>query len=412
MTWRFSAVLAVVCFFGCQAVKVNPDYVRCHEHLCESVCLPAERVQFCRDWPDEPDCKKCGNGTVVDSVTADGGVGDAGSLSDSGRGDAGGSDAGTSDGGADACTKSTWYADADHDGLGDPAVSEKACTQPAGYVGNADDMYPSCGRKKAPANCTVASLRCAPGGAVGREGRETCIEDTVYPGCTDWVSASDCGADSPVCSGEGACGKCALNSDCSGFDDTKVCDDASGACVQCTGAKASECGGDVCDSLNRTCAVGVKPASADLCEACVSDAHCGKTTPSLCMPTSFNETDTGYACLPKRDLESGPQVSCATHQPYAGAAVDADAKPLRSVDGSTTPACKLRLTSCQGLRDFTAGTSCAGSADAASCGDASFDDGICAPVPADPGFQCSTACTTDRDCKIGSACTGAGYCSL
>lgn len=33
-----------------------------------------------------------------------------------------------------SCTEQTWYQDADADGFGNPAVTQNACTQPAGYV--------------------------------------------------------------------------------------------------------------------------------------------------------------------------------------------------------------------------------------------------------------------------------------
>jgi hypothetical protein len=39
----------------------------------------------------------------------------------------------------DALDTATWYADADADGYGDPAVSTQACEQPTGFVGNDED---------------------------------------------------------------------------------------------------------------------------------------------------------------------------------------------------------------------------------------------------------------------------------
>lgn len=41
------------------------------------------------------------------------------------------------------CQPTTWYADGDGDGLGDPSVQEVACTAPTGFVGNNDDCNDS-----------------------------------------------------------------------------------------------------------------------------------------------------------------------------------------------------------------------------------------------------------------------------
>ncbi|NCQ62010.1 MAG: hypothetical protein GW913_15235, partial [Myxococcales bacterium] len=41
---------------------------------------------------------------------------------------------GATDGGSDGCTTTTYYADTDSDGFGDPAASMEACSAPAGHV--------------------------------------------------------------------------------------------------------------------------------------------------------------------------------------------------------------------------------------------------------------------------------------
>ncbi len=40
----------------------------------------------------------------------------------------------------DECQPSTWFADADGDGFGDPLVTQSSCSQPANFVANNDDV--------------------------------------------------------------------------------------------------------------------------------------------------------------------------------------------------------------------------------------------------------------------------------
>jgi hypothetical protein len=49
--------------------------------------------------------------------------------------------------------KTLWYADTDGDGFGDAAVSQLACTKPAGYVADKTDVCPSDPNKKVAGNC-------------------------------------------------------------------------------------------------------------------------------------------------------------------------------------------------------------------------------------------------------------------
>ncbi len=44
-----------------------------------------------------------------------------------------------------SCTETTWYQDADGDGLGNPSVSFDSCEAPTGYVANSDDTDDVCG---------------------------------------------------------------------------------------------------------------------------------------------------------------------------------------------------------------------------------------------------------------------------
>lgn len=241
--------------------------------------------------------------------------------------------------------------------------------------------------------CTrfAGATTCAPSGA-----------------CVECVESTDCSSSAPHCGSDNKCTSCVEDADCSRF--AKVCDESAHECVQCTGKKTAQCGADVCDSLQRTCATGVKPASSDLCKPCVSDAHC--PSGSLCTPTQFGGTDTGYVCLPKRDLVVGTQGSCINdHRPYVATINAGVGAPIASIDGTTLPICTLRVATCQALNDFS-NKPCTGSSDDSACGVVNLDDGVCAQVPADTAFRCSVPCLGNDDCKLGSTCNGSGYCTL
>ncbi|GAL86858.1 hypothetical protein MYP_4088 [Sporocytophaga myxococcoides] len=49
--------------------------------------------------------------------------------------------------------KGTWYADADGDGKGDPAISQSSCTQPLGYVADNTDLCPNDRNMSEPGIC-------------------------------------------------------------------------------------------------------------------------------------------------------------------------------------------------------------------------------------------------------------------
>ncbi len=111
--------------------------------------------------------------------------------------------------------KSTWYDDSDDDGLGDPASSTQACTQPSGYVSNSEDKDPTC-------DDDIGRDVC---GVCGGPGKPTWYEDTDGDGLGDpAVSTTACAQpggyaanssdDDPTCHvnlGRDECGECGGN---------------------------------------------------------------------------------------------------------------------------------------------------------------------------------------------------------
>jgi hypothetical protein len=121
----------------------------------------------------------------------------------------------------------TWYVDSDGDGLGDPAVTVVACTQPTGAVANHDDPYPSC--RTQPDVCSVCGGSGIPAGKCNCQGQ---ANDAC--GVCAGTGSSCAGCDGVPNSGKkvDACGVCGGNgSGCAGCDG-----------VPNSGKKVDECG--------------------------------------------------------------------------------------------------------------------------------------------------------------------------
>ncbi len=211
--------------------------------------------------------------------------------------------------------------------------------------------------------------------------------------CVECVDNGDCltpGA--PVCSGN-VCTACVLDTDCALIDSNgataggtllNVCD--AGLCVQCTGAKQTACGPNVCQSRTRTCSADRTPRSAGRCDDCVSDLECA--TDARCVQQVFDTTTVGDFCVP---IPVGG--SCASLRPYFGLA------NLVTLDtGVAAAVCTLRQTTCPGLAAQTA--DCDQDSD---CGVTGLADGLCVAVDASTN-QCTTPCDSANDCTGMATC--------
>ena len=261
--------------------------------------------------------------------------------------------------------------------------------------------------------------------------------------------ANDCGPESPICD-EGNCSPCASHDDCAHFDDTPLCDEPSGSCVECLddehctspGAARCEqnrcvpcesdaqcthlpsqhlcheglcvqCYGDRTEACDPGRVCNMVPDSdepytcthfqaqqADLCEPCVSDAHCRPG--AHCVLTHFQGQSTGYFCLLREggDAQDSP-ADCRDVQLYTGP------QELTSTDGRSGRYCALERATCQALLDY--GKPC--EADD-TCGEAGLDDGLCVPY-SNTTSLCSYACSHERQCPGSVDCDfNKGYCKL
>jgi hypothetical protein len=240
------------------------------------------------------------------------------------------------------------------------------------------------------------------------EAAPACGEAGACVQCTENRHCTEPGA--PRCQGT-ACAPCAEQSDCSHLPGTNVCDTTRDPrrCVECTRDNETACRSQsgaalVCDSLERRC-TDFTPGSADLCGACVSDAHCRQAPLSrLCVEQVFEGVSVGHFCLPKADV-------AATFDPCNNRVFNVLEEDDLSIDDVQADLCHIANTTCPGLIDFQeaefTGADCgsAGGGDAALCGADGLDDGVCASVgQVNQTFHCRIACVDGDDCPLGTFC--------
>lgn len=222
--------------------------------------------------------------------------------------------------------------------------------------------------------------------------------DTDLNACVACLGNSDCSSDIPVCEA-GECGKCTTNEDCAGRADAMICEEASGACVECTPstddrtATDDACGNGVCNPAINTCDDSLTQGTKDLCQPCIADNEC--LPGQNCIPLEYTggaETaELGGFCM---KLFPG----CA--RPYAAGAIN-----RASLSGaSAMDYCGIAetATTCQAIADLKADKDCDSNSD---CG-SEHGEGRCEVVNGSAELKCTYSCTGNAQCEAGFDCGG------
>jgi hypothetical protein len=177
---------------------------------------------------------------------------------------------------ADCTYGTTWYADADGDGAGNPAVSQQACAQPQGYVATAGDGCPADGNKTAAGLCGC--------GAVDQDVDGDGLCDLV-DGCVDLASCNYATASATACVYQNSCGECAPPT-------VLGCALASA----CNYNPAADCWDNATCEFT-SCAGCMNP------NACNFDAEATVSAPLQCTFPALDWEDCAGNCLPGADTD-------------------------------------------------------------------------------------------------------------
>lgn len=292
---------------------------------------------------------------------------------------------------APGCAKHRYFApDSDLD-----AGAHQDARLPSSYPGITDPAAPDGQDGQGGADFVPPAPSELDSGSTGAELNPT-VDVETSEAATDGSSPIQCGVDADCASpsasrcADNRCVPCQVNGDCSAQSGIGVCDlstgTSAGICVQCTGAEAQACGGNVCDHLNRECEPAAPFGSKAICEPCVSDAHCVPN--ARCVQQTFGGMAVGFFCFPL-------QAAGACTRGFAGSF-----DGISTIEAQSASACLQRETTCPAFEAYREGRRCVDIDDDEACGIA----GSCELSTA--AFQCTISCAGINDCLSGSCVDG------